>query len=305
MLEIKDLIGFLTNISVAVEVSRNDLAMLKKATFLMAEGLYKFQQHRKALEWIEEALKYNDGNQAFELLKYKGKVLGFLGEVSEAERVFKKLIQMTDDVSEIAGLCINIAWARLSIDKDTPLNEKIEEVKYYLDMANQYFDQLPNEKKWKLCNNYSVYYYYKGAVNQAIELLNTAVQYCSEEDLAYVYGNLAETYLSLDDEDTFEIIHEYTEKAEIIGTKYGDNVAVARAFYTKAMAEVRSDQLFTALDTLYIAFEYYTKAEAYPLAFECLVQINELMNDYKVDRLRSLQNSLKAEFNGTPYFSKL
>lgn len=305
MLEKKDLLGFVSKISIAIEVSRNDQSMLAESTYLCAEGLFTFSQHKKALESIEEALQYNTGYQAFLLKKRKGTVLGYLGNLDEAIKIFKELIAEIDDTSELVRLYIYITWVHLSLDKNQPTKERLDEVRYYLDLAHMHFDTLSNELKWKTCNAFSVYYYFSAEYHQAVECLKEALTYCEEKDLPYIYGNLAETYLKFTDEDVSHLIREFTEKAEVIGGKFNDNIAVARAFYTKAMSELNTDQLFTALDTLYLAFEYYKQAEAYPLAFECLVKINEIMSNYKIDRLRALQDSIKADFNGTPYYSKI
>ena len=305
MLQKKDLLGFVSNIYVAIEAAEKNSEMLKKATFFEAEGLFKFNQHKKALESIERALKYNTGKEVFNLKNNLGKVKGYLGELDEAIKIFKDLIDQTEDVSLLTILYINIAWVYLSLDKNDPSEERLTEIEQYLKRAYEYMTSLSNELKWKICNTYSVYYFYCKDYDRAIELLKEAILYCDEKDLSYIYGNMAEIYLKIDDADVSHFIEEYTQKAEVIGQKYKDSIALARTFYIKAMSELKRDQLFTALDTLYLAFEYFKDAEAYPLAFECLVKINQIMSDYKVDRLHALKDSIKAEFNGTPYYKKL
>ncbi len=307
MLEEKDILGFMSKIGTAIELALvgNDEEMLAEATYLQAEGLFFNNHHKKALECINLALQYNSFQKAFTLKNRRGIVKGYLGHLDEAIDIFKGLLSETGDLSKLAVLYTNIAWVNLSLGKNPVAPEKLKEVKDYLDLTQAGFEDLPNTRKWRIYNSYSVYYYYQNDLDQAIDMLKAAMPFCEEKDLPYIYNNLAETYLKYEDGDHSALIDEYTQKSEIIGTKYNDNVNVGRTFYVKAMAELKDEQLFKALDTFYMAFEHFRRAEAYPLAFECLAKINNVMNEYKIDCLRALNRSVKTEFNGTSYYEKL
>lgn len=305
-LEIKDLLGFVAKISIAVElaINANDSQMIEKSSYLQTEGLYSLRQHKKVVETSDLAIKYNKDGDLFDLKNIKGKALGFLGETDKAVHVFKGLMEETDDKIDLAKMHLNISWVYLSLIKDHP-KELLKEAKDHLESANEFFDLLPNTLKSKVLNNYSVYYYYKDDYYKAIEILESAINFCQEEYLPFIYQNLAEIYLKLETEEVSEVIDKYMSLAEVIATKYNDDFALGRGFYIQAMSKLKAEQFFTALDTLYLSFEYFKKAEAYPYAFDCLVKINELMNDYKVDKLKSLKENVQEDFKGTAYYGKL
>ncbi len=305
MLEKKDLLDFVSKISVAVEVSRNNKEMLAKTTFLKAKGLIDFNQHNKALDCIEEALEYNVGAEAFELKKYKGVAKGFLGKANQALKIFKELTFETNDINLLVGVYINIAWVHLTLKNNNPDERNLEEAKHYLDLANEHFDSLSNTRKWKVRDHYSVYYYYNEKYDKAIEILEDSIKYCEEQYLADVYSNLAEFYLKSDTDGISIIAKEYLEKAEILATTYNNDLALGYIFYTEAMIELREDQLFTALDTLYLSFEFFKKAEAHIKACDTLLKINELMDEYKHSSLKSFRENLKNKLKDTPYYEKI
>lgn len=304
MLEKKDLLGFVENITISVLLSQNEKKMLTKATFLRIQGLMAFNQHQKLLEYVDEALSYSTGESYFKLKELKGKAKGYLGDLEDSKRIFKELLNQTEDINLLVDTYINIAWVNLTVNKDKT-EEALNEAKRYLDIALEKLHLLANSRKWRILNNVSIYYYYKQDYDKAIENLESAIDLCSEKDLAYVYTNLAEIYLEMGDNSYVDNINEYTVKAEIIGSKYKEDIIVARAFFIRAMSELKEDQLFTALDTLYLSLEYYRQAEAYSLAFDCLVKIYKIMDDYKIDRLEHLNISLNEMFKSSPLFNKL
>lgn len=75
--------------------------------------------------------------------------------------------------------------------------------------------------------------------------------------------------------------------------KYNKTLSLGQTFNLKAEVELREDQFFTAIDTLYLSFEYFKKSEATVLACECLLKINELMDKYRHNNLKSIRNYLK------------
>lgn len=277
MLEKKDFVEFLSKISIAIEAAQNDKEMLAKTWFLKAKGLIAFNHHRKALKCIDNALKYNVGKQALELKKDKGIAKGFLGEIDEAIKIFKQLTTESDDLNILTSTYINISWAYFTLANNFS-KEAVAEVKFYLDKTKEYFDCLSNRLKWRVRNAYSVYYFCLKDYEKAINILEDSIQFCEEEDLADIYNNLAELYIMLDEDGTVcEIAKEYLEKAEILATKYNNNLGLGYIFYTKATIQLREDQLFTALDSLYLAIKFFKDAEAPIKVGDVLSKINEVM----------------------------
>lgn len=308
MLEKKDLLGFVSKISVAIETSRNNQQMLAKSTFLEGTSLVTFNQHTKALESITEALKYNTGIKAFELERCKGIAQGYLGNIQKAKKIFTELLAKADDINFLLDVYINLSWVCLIIYKKTLSESLLEEVKHYLDLGKKHFDTLSKKRKFRLMNNYSVYYFYKEKYNEAIEILEDSLSYCEEQNLADVYNNLAELHLKVVEKDSgceCEIAKEYLKKAEVLGTRYDNNLVLGYIFFTKAMIELHEGQLFTALDTLYLSFEYFKTAEAPLIACDVLLKINDIMNEYKHNNLKSLKENLKSKLKNTPYHGKI
>lgn len=201
---------------------------------------------------------------------------GYLGELKKAEEIFKGILNEINNTEFLVETYLNIVWVNLSLYRNESNEQNLEEAKKYLDLANKYSDSVSNNKKGKLNINFSVYYFFKNEYEEAIRLLEEAINYLEEKDLPEVYNNLAELHLKFEGEDVSELVKEYTEKAELIGEKYGKTLEVAKSFYTRSMAELRDEDFFTALDTLHLSFEYFINAEAYSFAFDCLMKINEV-----------------------------
>lgn len=308
MLEKKDFVEFVSKISNAILLAGNDKEMLAKTTYLRAMGLISFNQYSKALECIEEALEYNiDDVKVFELKKNKGLALGYLGEINEALGIFKELIAESSAINLIVGVYINIAWIHFTLTKNTD-EHTLEEVKHYFDSVEEHFESFSNKRKWKVRNIYSVYYFYKKDYEKAIENLENSIMYCEEEDLSDVYNNLAELYIKIAEEDhsaVSEVAKEYLEKAEILGTRYNKTISLGYTFYFRAGAELMEEQFFSALETLYLALEHFKEAEATVMACECLVKINELMDEHKHNGLKALKENIKNKLKDTPYYEKV
>lgn len=300
MLEKKDLYDFAANISNAEMLSANDEKMLAKVTNLKVKGLFKLRQYRKMLENISGALLLNDMSQ-FELKILEGIALVFIGEYEKAKNTFGQIITENPDKRFLVDAWLNLAWLSTILYKKEPTDKNLQEMKMYIDSANEYFADLEDDKKRRICINFSVYYYYVAEYDKAIDILTQALQYTDEVHLPEIYNNLAEIYLKSDEDGVAEEVHKYSQMAEVVASKYKNNLEMAKAFYTKGMAEMREDQLFTALDTLYLAFEHFKAAEAFPYAFDCLVKINEIVNEYKVERLKSLKESVANDFQNTAF----
>lgn len=298
----KDLLEFISKISIAEMLAQNNKDMLAKATFLKVKGLFNFHQHKKILEYIPQALEYNTGYKILRLKNYEGRVYGFLGELKKAEKIFLDIIKEIEEHEFLVEVYLNLAWVYLiKIDSNT-----LEEAGKYLRLAHEYFDLLSNEFRWKICNDFSVYYFYKKEYNKAIKILEDSIQYCQEQDLPDIYNNLAELYLKKTNDGIVpEIAKEYLNKAEILATQYNNEIALGYIFYSKAMIEVNEDQLFTALDTLYLSFEYFKATEMTIKACDTLMKINELMDEYKYNSLKSVRENLKNKIKDIPYYEKV
>lgn len=308
MLNEKDLVSFMENIGIITVLSVNK-ELLAKTFFLKVKGLYEFRQLKKALKSIPQALKYCiEEEQLLQLEKYKGSIFGYLGKLKEAENIFKEILDKntrSDNTNFLVGIYINLIWISLLKYRNESQSENLENAKKFLDKAYSNFESLPNRLKVKVFNNYSVYYFYKKEYDKSINFLEQGLDFCEEKDLPRLYNNLAEIYLKSDENGVSELVKEYTKKAEVIGAKYDDKLAQAKAFYTNAMVALRENQFFTALDILYLSFEHFKDAEAFPYAFDCLLKINEIVSKYKIDCLKSVKDSLKIQLQGTAYYEKI
>lgn len=297
MLKEKDLIEFVSKISIAELLSNNDKEMFGKVIFLKVQGLFNFHQYEKALEIIPIALDSNAGQDVLKLKNYEGVISGFLGEINKAKKIFKELIDEIEDIEFLIEVYLNIIWVYLNLDKNTTEEHKIEVAKKYLDLAKEHFNSVSNSLKWVILNNYSVYYYFLKNYEKAIEVLEDAITYCTQEDLPDIYINLAEIYMEFEKESINIKAKEYLDKAEILATKYNNDLALGYTFYTKAMVELSEDQLFKALDSLSLSYEYFKNAKAYVSVSDCVSKINELMNEYKLNNIKVLKESLQEKMD--------
>ena len=304
MLKKKDLLGFMMKIGVAIETAREDKELLAEATFLNIEALMQFKQHTKVLEYIPVALEHNQGLKEIRLKEYYATAKGYLGYIEEAIDTYKEVLKVTTNSVDISRACIGLSWAYLTLSKEKLNENRLKEAKRYLDQAMEHYDQLPDQLKQKLHNNISVFYYYKNDFEKAIEAINLSFKYCEEQKYAEFYNNLAEIYLNKEKNCVLSEVQEYTEKAELNATKYNNTLELGNAFYIQAKAELREDQLFTALDTLYLAFNHFKEAEAIAYAFDCMMLIDEIVNKYKTQCRSSLQEKIKKGLKDSPYGKK-
>lgn len=308
MLQENNLVNFMENIGIMTALSTSE-ELLAKTFFLKVKGLYEFRQLKKALESIPQALKHCiEKEQLLQLEKYKGLIFGYLGRLKEAETIFKEILEKntrSDNTDFLVGMYINLIWIYLLKHRNEPQSENLENAKKFLDKAYFNLESLTNKWKIKIFNNYSIYHYYKKEYDKSINFLEQGLKFCEEKDLPKMYNNLAEIYLESDENGVAELVKDYTKKAEVIGAKYDDKLAQAKAFYTNAMVALRENQFFTALDILYLSFEHFKDAEAFPFAFDCLLKINEIVSKYKIDCLKSVKDSLKIKLQGTAYYEKI
>lgn len=299
MLEGKDLPEFMLNIGSAIALAGDDKSKLAKLTYLKAKGLMAFQQHKKAVASIQEALEYNEGEGAFRLKHALGIAKGHLGEFNEALIIFHELLD--NNPNNLVDMYTNIGWLYLNFSDKRDLVQ----AKNYLDLALNFFERVTAPRKAKVLNHYSNYYYHKQDFSKAIEMLNEAQTYADDRDKVFILTNLAEIYLEYKNEDTSLTIQKYIKDAEILGEKFDDKIALGRIYYVTALAEIKHGQLVNALDTLNVSLDYYKKADALSLALDCIIKINELINHFKLESLQSLKNSLKTNPVGSLLGDKL
>lgn len=296
----KKLGQFVTNVN-DIELSPGNYEnILSKSKSLKTKGLFNFIRQKKLLESVSQRLNYEDGKEMLELKIYEGIVHGCLGRLDKAVDIFNAVINQTEDKSIKTISYLNIAWLYMSLDRKILDTQKTDEAKKYIDLAYDYFDLLSDDMKHKILSNYSVYYYLNKEYDKAIEILNDSIKYCQEKDLADLYNTLVELNLKLTSDSNFsEHIKEYLEKAEIVGTKHDKFLSLGQTFYLRAEVELREDQFFSALDTLYLSFDYFKQAEATVLAYDCLLKINQLTDEYEQHHLKTLKNNLKKSLKGT------
>lgn len=293
MLEKKDFADFMSNIGSAIAIAKTNLRedndTYTQTLVLKVKGLLAFNQYNKVVEVVDQILQENKDINTFDLEKYKGVACAYLNEPKRAVKIFEKLIPETNDTETLNVLYLYLAWALLLIERKSTNQLTLDLVKKYLDIADSNFDLLTKRQKMSLLKNYSVYYFYKKDYDTAIQKLEEALPYCEENDLASIYVNFAELYFPADEFGTSTKALQYLHDAEVLSEKNKDELTVGKVYLTKAMFEIREDQLFTALDSLYLALTLFTRLEAYIYAFNCLLQINNLEGRCKESSLARKQ----------------
>ncbi|AZR72169.1 hypothetical protein BBF96_01415 [Anoxybacter fermentans] len=301
MLEKKDLVGFIENISIAKLLAEKNKDLYAQVTYLKAKGLYFFRKFDKVLEAIDEALKYNEGTEQIRLQKLKGLIYGYRGLYKKAIKIFKDTLNQTDNPHLLIELYINIAWANLSFYRINEKEELLEEAKKYLDLAREYFDDLENNYKKKLILlNYSDYYSLKKDYDKAIEMLEEAKKYCEEKDLPLIYNSLAELHI---EHEEFNLVEQYLHKAEVIANKHNNLFEVARALYIKGIVETLEEDWVRAKDSFYVALDNFNRVHAYRNAFECFIKIIELSQYFKLDCITSFKENIKSHLEETSFYN--
>ena len=254
------------------------------------------------MECIAQAKHYNYGERILHLKNYEGVIYGYFGEVEKAERIFKDVLTEVTETQFATEVCLNLVWLYNTVSQI----KNLEGSKKYLDKANSNFTFLTRTLKFKLLQNYSVYYYFLQDYDKAEESLNEAFNYAEEKDLPALYNNLAEVHLKISENGlTLTSIKDYLDKAEVIASKYNNKMEMAFSFYTRAMLELKEERLLTALDALYLAFDYFTEVEAYSYSLKCLFKINELVNEYKVECMKTMQEKLYLKVEGNPFYENV
>lgn len=307
MLEKKEYEEFLLNLGRAEAVSGNKEEILAEISFLKVQGCFKFNQYRKGLEYIEEALKHNKGQKAIRLRNYKGVMLGYLGELSAAKEILIDFVNEVQEVEFLVEVYLNLAWVigvQYKLEKDL---RYAEELKKYTYLANNYFNDVGSKYRGKILDTLSFYHYSVGEYEEAIKKAEEAVSYFEKEHLPKIYNNLAAIYLELDRKDGGCSVkgREYMKKAEILGEEYGNNLEIGKAQYNQAMAKLQDGETISAVDMLYSAYEYFKKAQALTLLFDCHLKINELLSQYKDEQLRVLKKIVKHDLECTSLFEKI
>ena len=303
MLDEKDSMAFMENISYAIILSSNEMKLYSKVVFLKAKGLFLLKEYDKALKTIEEALNYNKGVERIKLLKYKGLILNYRGFFKQAIIVFKDLLTQTDDINEKTGLHINLAGVYLSMYRaGEDQSSYLDEALLHLKEAKRNFDSVNSNKKKLICINYGEYYYLIGNYEEAIDMQKKAVQYCIEKDLPEAYNNLAELYLIIDDLAQAE---DYLHDVELLAEKHKNHLEIAKGFYTTAKIEIKNQEYLKAIDSLYMALDFFIDAEALTYAFNCFNKIIAVSKQFDNVCVNSIKKGVKGYFKDTPFYEKM
>lgn len=303
MLKKKDSMAFMETISYAKLLSK-DTGLYSKVVFLKAKGLYILREFDKALISIEEALKYNSNDDRVRLLKFKGLIFYHRGFFNKSINVYDKLLDQTDNIELKTELYINLSAIYLTMYRTYEEDQKhLDEAFKWLKNTDTYFDSIKKDVNRKLiCINFGEYYYLVGNINQAIKIQEQAIQYCQEKDLPEVYNNLAELCVM---SSYLPKAKEYLRDVEILGEKYHNNLEIAKGFYTNSKVELVNEEYLRAVDSLYLALDFFIDAEALPYAFKCFHKIIEVSKQFDNVCINSLQKGIKGFFKNTPFFEKM
>lgn len=269
--------------------------------YVKAKGFYRFGKWEHALEAIETALAANQNMKNYvRLAKFKASILAYKGQYREAMRLLKELLAQTDDHYLRSEIYINISWVLLEYYKREPMDETLDEVKFYLDEADEIMMKVDSlDKKRRILNNYAEYYKFKKDYESARKMLEEELKCCTESELPEVYNDLAQVYLEQGHEDVME---KFLHDAELIASRYDNDMEVARALYTKAIALMKRNErndLISVIDSLSIAFYNFTSCGAYNNAFDCFITITEVCDTLKHDCATTLKEQIKEMFSET------
>lgn len=301
-LEKKDLVGFIENIGCAKLLAQTDMILYAKIVYYKAIGLYLLREYEKSLEAIDEALEWNDGIEKIRLLKFKGLVFGYRGQFEEAIRLFRDLVNQSEEEKLQAEILINLAWAYLSFYRVNEDQGLLTEALHYLDRVYQVFHTLDNIKRKRILTNYSDYYFLNKDYIKAIEMQEEAIAFCNEDDLPKVYNNLAELHLMYEE---LSLVDEYLHKAEVIANKFGNYFEIGQASFIKGLAQAQDEELLKAKDSFYLALAYFSKAQAYPLAFNCFTKILEISQQFNMICIQSLRENSKGQVKDSMFFETI
>lgn len=306
-LEKKEILSFMENIGSAMALAKNTKKDLANTTLLKSKGLIIFNQHKLALKSIAEALKYNESVvEKFRLLKYQGIAWGYLGHLHKAKDQFLQLEQDTQEPPLLIEVYNNLVWIFLSLyQSESKKEDYLHATKKYLDLTKDSFYLLTDYQKQVYYTNSGQYYSLLKKFDKAIAKLEKAIPYSDEYHLPEIYNNLAFLHLESDELAVSDKLSDYTAKAEVIASKYKNDLEIGKALYTKAKAELKDEQFLKAIDGLYVAFDHFKKSEAFALALDCISLISEIVNEFKIECMDSFIKSLQVQIKEQSDLSKL
>ncbi len=288
-----DVVSFMENIGSAKAIAIGNDRLYSKAIRLHVTGLFSLSKYQETLKVIPEALLYcADSNDYFAIKSIEGLIYLYFGELSTGLNILLELQEKAVGSNEIVEGYLNLFTGFSYRFEAFGLEKDLKEMKKYLDLIELDVDSTTNYLKSTYLNNVGVYYYYKRDLEKSIEYLEEAAKYYSEEKLPFSYRNIASTLIEFEKDGISEKTKNYLREIEIIGTKYQNYCSIGRGLYLQALVELGEDQVFTALDTLNLAFEYFMKAERYSIAVECLEKSNEILNNYTSKELKSLKHAI-------------
>ncbi len=289
-----NLASFMESIGAAkVLAVTNNPDLLPGINFLKIKGLFKLKEYQILINSITEALTDQTGNNLFKLQCYYGLAQLYTGQIEQA------LVTMTKAQQQAAGSessvegYLNIVMGYICQYITTREEAALDQCKHYLDLIEPHLPNVSNMLRYSYCNNYGVYYFHRRDLENSLQYIREAVQYCPEHKLPSLYNNLSDVLLKADPDGLPVDVEKYTNLAETIGLEHKDYTEVGRAFYLKAQFELRDDQLGTALDSLYMAFEYFKTAQALKFAIETLEKIQNLLQQLTSNEFITIGGKIK------------
>ncbi|AZR74696.1 hypothetical protein BBF96_15750 [Anoxybacter fermentans] len=280
-----DFVNFMKNISIAEYLSENDRESLEETLFLLAEGFYKFGKYKEAYEVVNRILTLVENEKTrYRLLRTKGMILGKMGNLDAAIKIFEKLLE---NCSSEGWSLNNLAWIYLykyQLESDTEYLPKV--IQYGL-KAVESFDFItdPVLKKSILINLGNAYWYCEN-YEKALEFFLKALEFVKDDPDPKILNNIGVTYARMRKIDKAE---KYLRKAELIAERKKDYFELGQANLIRArIYEWNYNDYMKAKEYFLIAFDKFVLANALLEAYKSLkniLRLNEKLNRESIDIL--------------------
>lgn len=297
--DLEEFLRFLGN----AEAVASNTEIMARIFCLRAKGLYLLRRYESALKAIEEALKFpqSEKNQ-IRLKKSKACVLTYTGKYKESLQLLKQLTTETDEGLLLTEVYQNIAWTLLESYKANSSDAILEEAKLYLDLAFKAIEDLDSRENQRIIlANYAEYFKLKGENDMAIEMLEEGLQYRSESQLPKAYNDLAEVYMQRNEKGDLELVEKYLHDAEILATKYDNELEQAFTLYLRGLLKMNSNDFVQVMDCMYIAYNNFVSVGALNYAMDCYNKICEVSEKMKSEFVSSVKDKLIKQIKEKSY----
>lgn len=292
-LKAKDLEEFLRYVGNAESIV-TDTETMARITCLRARGLFLLKRYDSALRAIEEAMQFPQSEKdVVRLKKSKACIMTYLGKYKESLQMLKQLTTETSVGLLLTEVYQNLAGTLLESYKAEPYDAILEEAKLYLDLAFKAVEDLDSKKNQRIIlSNYAEYFKFKKDFDMAIEMYEEELKYCSEQQLPEVYNDLAQLYLQRNEEGDLRIMDQYLHDAELLASKYDNDLELAKTLYTKGLSKMDSSDFVQVMDCMYIAYNNFISAGALHYAMDCYDKICEISDALKSEFISSVKGKL-------------